>query len=107
MSIIRLEQGNRILRVGFGQYSGRWFFRIDLWFIGIRLAKQIKSEQRGGKHHAGVEVCSALGLNGDEVTDLSIDVYPGYLRVNASSILHKEKVVNRIIKVLKDTKDAG
>ena len=40
MTIIRLEQGNRMLRVGFGQHSGRWFFRVDLWFIGVRFAKK-------------------------------------------------------------------
>ena len=36
---IPMEQGNRMLRAGFGQHNGRWFFRVDLWFNGFRLTK--------------------------------------------------------------------
>lgn len=35
---INLDQNNRMLRIGFGQNEGRWFARIDLWYIGIRLS---------------------------------------------------------------------
>jgi len=34
---IRLDQYNRMLRFGFGKNQGRWFLRVDLWFIGFRL----------------------------------------------------------------------
>lgn len=72
------------------------------------LLEKIKNWWRGSKkRHVGAEVCNALGLNANEVTDLTIDVYPGYLRVNASFIINREKVVNKIIRVLEDTKDAG
>lgn len=30
-------RGNRMVRLGFGQNSGRWFFRVDLWWIGFRI----------------------------------------------------------------------
>lgn len=35
---IPLDKNNRMLRVGFGKHEGRWFFRIDLWFLGIRFS---------------------------------------------------------------------
>ena len=35
---INLDQRNRMLRIGFGRNEGRWFARIDLWYIGIRLS---------------------------------------------------------------------
>ena len=35
---INLDQHNRMLRIGFGQNEGRWFARIDLWYIGIRIS---------------------------------------------------------------------
>ena len=35
---INLDQNNRMLRIGFGQNEGRWFARIDLWYIGIRIS---------------------------------------------------------------------
>jgi hypothetical protein len=35
---IHLEKNNRMLRAGFGRNNGKWFARIDLWFIGIRMA---------------------------------------------------------------------
>ena len=34
---ISLDKGNRMLRAGFGLNNGKWFARIDLWWIGIRL----------------------------------------------------------------------
>jgi hypothetical protein len=34
---INLDKENRMLRIGFGKHYGTWFFRIDLWFFGIRL----------------------------------------------------------------------
>ena len=36
---INLDENNRMLRIGFGKNSGRWFFRIDLWYIGYRLTR--------------------------------------------------------------------
>jgi len=36
MTRIPLDKNNRMLRVGFGKNQGNWFFRIDLWFVGIR-----------------------------------------------------------------------
>lgn len=35
---IPMGQGNRILRIGLGQHNSKLFIRIDLWYIGIRLA---------------------------------------------------------------------
>lgn len=35
--IIKLDKCNRMIRVGFGKHSSQWFFRIDLWYIGIRV----------------------------------------------------------------------
>jgi len=37
MQLIKLNSDNRMLRIGFGKNRGRWFFRVDLWFGGIRL----------------------------------------------------------------------
>lgn len=34
---IALDEKNRMLRVGLGKNAGNWFFRIDLWWVGIRL----------------------------------------------------------------------
>ena len=36
---IPLSRGNRMLRIGFGQNGGNWFFRVDLWYFGIRVSK--------------------------------------------------------------------
>jgi hypothetical protein len=38
MTVIPLDEKNRMLRVGFGKHDGRWFARIDLWFFGVRLS---------------------------------------------------------------------
>jgi len=37
IDIIRLNKDNRMLRIGFGKHKGKWFARVDLWFIGIRI----------------------------------------------------------------------
>jgi hypothetical protein len=34
---VSLDSKNRMLRIGFGKNDGRWFIRIDLWFVGFRL----------------------------------------------------------------------
>lgn len=38
MTRIDLDKNNRMLRIGFGKNEGRWFFRVDLWFVGFRLS---------------------------------------------------------------------
>lgn len=35
---IPLDKQNRMLRVGFGKHNGTWFFRADLWFVGVRIS---------------------------------------------------------------------
>lgn len=35
--LVKMEPGNRMMRIGLGQNDKRWFFRIDLWFFGIRI----------------------------------------------------------------------
>ena len=37
MTKIKLNKDNRMLRFGFGKNEGRWFIRLDLWFVGYRL----------------------------------------------------------------------
>ena len=37
LTTINLDEDNRMLRFGFGKNEGRWFARIDLWWIGFRL----------------------------------------------------------------------
>lgn len=34
---IWLDRNNRMFRIGFGKNKGIWFFRIDLWYVGIRI----------------------------------------------------------------------
>jgi hypothetical protein len=36
---ISLDDENRMLRAGFGKHDGNWFIRIDLWWVGCRLAR--------------------------------------------------------------------
>lgn len=36
MTYLPLDKDNRMLRIGIGKNKGNWFFRIDLWFFGIR-----------------------------------------------------------------------
>jgi len=38
ISKIKLDKNNRMLRVGFGKNEGSWFVRVDLWFVGFRIA---------------------------------------------------------------------
>ena len=39
MTKIPLDKANRMLRIGFGKHEGKWFFRVDLWWIGYRFKK--------------------------------------------------------------------
>lgn len=34
---LHMDKGNRMLRLGCGQNEGRWFVRLDLWWVGFRL----------------------------------------------------------------------
>lgn len=34
---LALSEGNRMIRVGFGQHEQKWFARIDLWWVAFRL----------------------------------------------------------------------
>lgn len=34
---ILLDSNNRMVRFGFGKNDGKWFIRIDLWVVGIRI----------------------------------------------------------------------
>jgi len=38
MTRIPLDKNNRMLRAGFGLHDGKWFVRIDLWWVGFRLS---------------------------------------------------------------------
>lgn len=38
MTKLPLQQGNRMIRIGFGQHEGKWFFRVDLWYYGWRIS---------------------------------------------------------------------
>ena len=38
--MIPLDKENRMIRQGFGLHEGKWFLRIDLWFVGFRLTKK-------------------------------------------------------------------
>ena len=38
---IPLDTNNRMLRIGFGKHDGRWFARVDLWYFGIRITKNV------------------------------------------------------------------
>jgi hypothetical protein len=35
MAYIPLDENNRMFRIGFGKNKGRWFVRIDLWFLEL------------------------------------------------------------------------
>lgn len=39
LTTITMEPNNRMVRLGVGKHDGKWFARIDLWFIGFRLTK--------------------------------------------------------------------
>ena len=36
ITVIKMQPGSRMIRLGLGQHEGRWFARIDLWWVGIR-----------------------------------------------------------------------
>lgn len=36
--LIKMDQGNRMLRIGFGQHDHKWFVRVDLWWYGVRVS---------------------------------------------------------------------
>ncbi len=36
---IDLDKDNRMLRVGFGKNQGKWFARIDAWYVGFRITQ--------------------------------------------------------------------
>lgn len=36
---LTLDEKNRMLRIGLGKHDGKWFFRIDLWWIAYRWTK--------------------------------------------------------------------
>ena len=40
---VSMPPGDRMLRIGLGQNKGRWFFRVDLWFLGYRFTAQPKT----------------------------------------------------------------
>lgn len=37
-NVIEMKAGNRMVRLGAGQHDGKWFIRVDLWWVGVRLA---------------------------------------------------------------------
>ena len=39
IDFIRMQPGDRMVRIGFGQHTGRWFARIDLWWFGVRVSR--------------------------------------------------------------------
>jgi len=39
LTTIKLDQDNRMLRVGFGKNEGNWFARVDLWCVGFRITR--------------------------------------------------------------------
>jgi hypothetical protein len=43
ITTLRMDEKNRMLRLGFGLHDGRWFIRIDLWWMGFRLTKSDKT----------------------------------------------------------------
>lgn len=38
--LVKMEAGNRMIRVGFGKNANRWFVRIDMWWYGFRVAEK-------------------------------------------------------------------
>lgn len=42
---IDLDKFNRMLRFGFGKNKGKWFVRIDLWWVGFRLTGNRKEKK--------------------------------------------------------------
>ena len=40
LTVIRLDPSNRMLRAGVGKHNGRWFARVDLWWVGLRVTRK-------------------------------------------------------------------
>jgi hypothetical protein len=40
LTVVDMDEDNRMLRVGFGKNKGKWFSRLDLWWKGFRLSKK-------------------------------------------------------------------
>lgn len=38
---IPLDVNNRMVRLGGGLNDGKWFVRVDLWWVGYRLTKAV------------------------------------------------------------------
>lgn len=38
LTFIPLSSDNRMLRIGGGKHKNKLFFRMDLWFFGLRLS---------------------------------------------------------------------
>ena len=38
MTKIPLDKDNRMVRIGLGKHEGKWFFRVDLWWFGLRIS---------------------------------------------------------------------
>ena len=34
---LQLDKDNRMIRIGAGKNEGRWFVRVDLWWVGFRV----------------------------------------------------------------------
>lgn len=41
LNVIKMEKGDRKLRFGFGQHSGLWYARLDLWWYGFRISEKV------------------------------------------------------------------
>lgn len=39
-SKISLDMNNRMLRAGLGKHEGKWFVRVDLWVVGLRISEK-------------------------------------------------------------------
>lgn len=37
---IPLDKQNRMIRLGGGFHDGKWFVRVDFWFVGYRLTSK-------------------------------------------------------------------
>jgi len=37
---LKLDPGYRMIRIGFGQFDSKWFFRVDLWAVAIRVTRK-------------------------------------------------------------------
>lgn len=35
---IPLDPKNRMVRAGLGLHDGKWFIRVDLWWVGFRIS---------------------------------------------------------------------